>query len=236
LGQGLAVISGTRLVAALVILATLAACGNDRSPNPIASAVGAMAKAGAAKLKGGKTDAAPAAQAPSPEALRAELAKAGQPVLLVTSQALGQTGFLTISDAKGGVLTWTTPDGATFSQRNGVLMQTRGLGADLMSAQVPSVGQLLQTGTPYQRIYYFLGADDQGTRRTYDCATSLVGKEQIDVLGKAHTATHVTETCTRSAGTAKLTNEFWIEGSTIRQSRQWVSAGIGFVDFARVID
>jgi hypothetical protein len=95
---------------------------------------------------------------------------------------------------------------------------------------------LLQAGRPYQRVYYFLGADDQGTRRTYDCATSIVGTESIEVLGRSHSATHVTETCTRISGSGKITNDFWIEGSLIRQSRQFVSSGIGFVDFARVID
>lgn len=225
-------------VAGVAALALLAACGNDRTTNPVLAAVGAAAKNSIAKVKGGKAAAAgqTAGQPASPEELRAELATAGKPVLLVSSQTLGQTGFLMVSDAKGGVLTWATPDGATFTQRNGVLIQTRGLGADLMSAQAPSVEQLLRAGAPYQRIYFFLGADDQGTRRTYDCATTIVGKESIDVLGRGHSTTHVTEACTRASGTGKLTNEFWIEGSMIRQSRQWVSAGIGFVDFARVID
>lgn len=224
-------------LAGLACLALLAGCGNDRSPNPVAAAVGAAAKTGMAKLKGQKSG-GPATQTnqPTPEELRAELAKAGKPILLVSSKTLGQTGFLTVSDAKGAVLTWATPDGATFTQRDGVLIQTRGLGFDLMSAQAPSVGQLLQTGTPYERIYFFLGADDQGTRRTYTCVTSPAGRETIDVLARSHATTHVTETCTRNSGGGKLTNEFWIEGSTIRQSRQWVSSGLGYVDFARVVD
>lgn len=226
----------TRSLVGLVAIALLGACGTDKTPNPMVSAIGDMAKGGFAKMKGGKQGSPAAAKAPSPSELRAELAKSGKPVLLVSSKTLGQTGFLVVSDAKGPVLTWATPDGATFSQRDGVLIQTRGLRADLMSAEVPSVGQLLRAGAPYQRVYYFLGADDQGTRRTYDCATSIVGKETIDVLGRSHATTHVTETCTRSAGGGKLSNDYWIEGAKIRQSRQWVSSGIGFVDFARVID
>ncbi len=225
-----------RALAGLAVLALLAGCGNDKTPNPMAAAVGAVAKTGMAQLKGKKAGAAPAAQAASPQDLRAELARAGQPVLLVSSKALGQTGFLTVSDSKGGVLTWATPDGATFSQRDGVLIQTRGLGFDLMSAQVPSVAQLRQVGTPYQRVYFFLGPDDQGTRRTYDCVTSMAGNESIEVLGHTHATTHITESCTRSSGGGKLTNEFWIEGPMIRQSRQWVSGGLGHIDFARVID
>jgi hypothetical protein len=194
-----------------------------------------MAKQSVAKAKAKKSGGqAVAAKPATPAELRAQLDAAGKPVLLATSQTLGQTSFLGVSDAKGDVITWKTPDGATFSQRNGVLIQTRGLGADLMSAEAPSVGQLLQAGSSYRRIYYFLGDDDQGTRRTYDCTTTIVGKETIEVLGRSHNATHVTETCERPLG--KLTNDYWIEGQSIRQSRQWVSGRIGSVDFQRVID
>lgn len=223
-------------VAAVAVLALLAGCGNDKSgPNPMVSAIGAMAKQSVAKAKAKKSGGtASAAKPATPAELRAQLEAAGKPVLLASSKTLGQTSFLGIADAKGDVITWKTPDGATFSQRNGVLIQTRGLGSDLMSAQAPSVGQLLQAGGSYQRVYYFLGDDDQGTRRTYDCTTAITGKETIEVLGRSYSATRVTESCERPLG--KLTNDYWIEGQSIRQSRQWVSGRIGFVDFQRVID
>lgn len=218
-----------------VALALLAACGNDKSgPNPMLSAMGAMAKQTIAKGKAKPADGQGSAKAATPAELRAQLQAAGEPVLLVSAQSLGRTGFLGLVDTKGNVATWETPDGASFTQRGGVLIQTRGLGSDLMSAQAPSVGQLLIPGTSYQRIYYFLGDDDQGTRRTYDCTTALVGRETIEVLGKNHSTTHVTETCERPLG--KLTNDYWIEGQAIRQSRQWVSGRVGYVDFQRVID
>ena len=224
-----------KLVAGLALLAILGACGNEKSgPSPMVSAIGAMAKDSVAKAKTRKAGGKSGGKAESAEERRAALEKAGKPILLVSSATLGQTGFLTVLDAKGDVLTWKTPDGATFSQRSGVLIQTRGLGADLMSAEAPSVGQLTRAGSSYQRIYYFLGDDDQGTRRTYDCTTSIVGKERIEVLGRSHQATHVSESCERPLG--KLTNDYWIEGGAIRQSRQWVSGAIGYIEFQRVID
>lgn len=223
-------------VALAAVLAVLAGCGNDNSgPNPMVSAIGAMAQQSVAKAKAKRSGGQQAAAKPAtPAELRAQLEQAGKPVLLVSSKTLGQTGFLNVFDAKGDILTWKTPDGVTFTQRNGVLIQTRGLGADLMSAQAPSVGQLMKAGTSYQRIYYFLGGDDQGTRRTYDCVTTIVGKEKIEVLGRSHTTTHVTENCERPLG--KLANDYWIEGNSVRQSRQWVSGMIGFIEFQRVID
>ena len=220
----------TRAAAVVAALALLAACGNDKgSANPVVAAVGQMAKTTLAK---GKKGAAPAGQAAAPVG-RAELAAAGQPILRIRSKALGQDAFLTIVDTKGDVVTWTAQGQANFSLRDGVLIQTRGVMFDLMSAQAPSVAQL-KGGEPYQRIYYFLGPDDAGTRRTYDCSTATVGRETIEVLGKSHDTLHVTETCTRPNG--KLTNDFWIEGDMIRKSRQWASNGVTYLEFEQVID
>lgn len=223
-----------KLAAAVAALALLVGCGNDRGgPNPVVAAIGGMAKTSMAKAKAKKAGGeAPAAAPVTPADQRAKLEAAGKPVLLVAAASLGRTALLTIGDAKGDVLTWTA-DGATFSQRNGVLIQTRGLGADLMSADAPSVGQL-RSGASYQRIYYFLGADDQGTRRTYDCTATVVGPESIKVMARSHATTRVTEVCERPLG--KVTNDYWIEGATIRQSRQWVSGAVGYVEFQRVID
>ena len=227
--------SALKLVTVLAVLVALAACGNEKTgPGPVVSAIGAMAKGSVAKVKSRKSGEKVSGKAVSAAEQRAALEQAGKPVLLVSSKTLGQTGFLTLFDTKADVLTWKTPDGVTFSQRGGVLIQTRGLGADLMSAQAPSVAQLMRAGDGYPRIYYFLGGDDQGTRRTYDCRTTVVGTESIEVLGRTHKATHITELCERPLG--KLTNDYWVEGESIRKSRQWVSGAIGYIDFERVID
>jgi hypothetical protein len=223
-----------KLAAAVAVLALLVGCGNDKSgPNPVVAAIGGMAKSSMAKAKAKQAGGQAPASAPvTPADQRAKLEAGGKPVLLVAAAALGRTALLTVRDTKGDVLTWSA-DGATFSQRGGVLIQTRGLGADLMSAEAPSVGQL-RSGASYQRIYYFLGPDDQGTRRTYDCTSSVVGPESIEIMARSHATTHVTEVCERPLG--KVTNDYWIEGTTIRQSRQFVSSGVGYVEFQRVID
>lgn len=230
MGKGLAVTIATRLVVAALALAMVGACGNDKSgPNPIAATLGKMAKASVARVKAKKSG---GGTAPAP-ITRADLEKYGVPILRVTSTTLGQDGFLTISDTKGEVQTWATPDGVSFSLRNGVLIQTRGLGADLMSSQGPTIAQIASGGS-YQRVYFYLGADDAATRRTFDCVAAVVGRETIEVIGRSHAVTHVTETCTQTGG--KRTNDYWIEGSTIRKSRQIASAQIGYIDFERVVD
>jgi Group 4 capsule polysaccharide lipoprotein gfcB, YjbF len=223
-----------KLAASLTVLALVAGCGSEKSgPSPVVAAIGGMAKNSMAKMKGGTAEEKPEGKTVTPAERRAKLEAAGKPLLRVSSTVLGQTSLMTIADAKGDVITWKTQDGATFSQRGGVLIQTRGLGADLMSADAPSVGQL-RSGGSYQRIYYFLGEDDQGTRRTYDCIATVVGSESIEIMARTYATTHVTEVCQRPLG--KLTNDYWIEGASIRQSRQWASGAVGYIEFQRVID
>jgi Group 4 capsule polysaccharide lipoprotein gfcB, YjbF len=234
MGAGVAVTITARLATGLLALSLITACGSYGGVDtpPVFRVAGEVAKgaAEAVRSRKGGGNAAPAAP-PS----REEIEKAGKPILRVVIPARGSDAFLTISDDKGDVVTWITKDGTTFSLRNGVLTQTRGLGPDLMSSEVPSVATLLSDGATYQRLFFFLGPDDRMGRRTYDCTVKVVGKDTIEVFARKHAITRVTETCTRPQG-SKITNDFWIEGQTVRQSSQWVSGPVGVAVFQRVVD
>jgi hypothetical protein len=234
MGKGLAVTKSATWLAGALALALLAACGNDKGePSPLSQAVGTVAKAtlgGIKARRAGKGTAAPAA-AP---VTRADIEKYGIPILRAVIASRGADALLTVNDAKGDVTTWATTDGSTFSLRNGVLMQTRGLGPDLMSAQVPTVGMLGQDGGMHQRMYFFLGQGDLQSRRTYDCTVTVKGGETITIFGRNHAVKHVTESCVRPQD--KIQNEFWIEGATIRKSRQWASGLTGYIDFEKAVD
>jgi|JI7StandDraft_1071085.scaffolds.fasta_scaffold10709_4 hypothetical protein len=234
MGKGLALTMSAKWMAGLLALAMLAACGNDKgAPSPLGQAVGSVAKATLGGIKARRAGKAGTAQAPAP-VTRADLEKYGIPILRAVIASRGADALLTISDDKGEVVTWSTTDGTTFSLRNGVLIQTRGMGPDLMSAQVPTLGMLGQAGGTHQRMYYFLGPEDQPTRRTYDCTMSLKGRETITIFDRKHTVTHVTETCVRPQG--KIENEFWLEGATVRKSRQWASGLTGYIEFEKAVD
>lgn len=232
MGPGVAVMKRFRLVASLAALAAVAGCGPDKGePSLMVQAVGGVAKATISRVAG-RRNAAPAA-APAPVS-RADLEKFNLPILRAKIPVRGADAFLTISDTKANVVTWTTTDGTTFTLRDGILIQTRGLGPDLMSAQAPSLAALRTDGGTHKRVYYFLGEDDQTTRRSYDCTVKVVGRETIEILSRSHVVTRITEDCARPQG--KITNEFWLEGSVIRKSRQLASGGTGFIDFERVVD
>lgn len=222
-----------RSVSLALMIVLLAGCGSEKpQASPLMQAVSAVAKSAvsrrSAKTAGGSDSAGQAA------VTRADLEKLGTPILQIVVGARSIATLVTPSDVKGDVVTWASQDGMTFTFRGGILIQTRGLGPDLMSAEAPSVAQLLTEGGSHKRTYYFLGPDDQPTRRSYDCTATLTGVEKIEVLERSYTVKHVTETCTRPQGS--LTNEYWIDGTIVRQSHELLSGGAGFIDVARVID
>lgn len=220
-----------KLASGLIALAVLVACGNDKGePSPMGTIVGGAAKATLAKVRGKR---GPAAVAAAPTT-RADLERFGIPILRAVIKSRGADALVTISDSKGDFVTWATTDGTTFTLRNGVMSQTRGLGPDLMSAAVPSVADLSRVGGTHRRSYFFLAEDDRSVRRDYDCTVAAVGRETIEIFARSHSALHFKEECIRPEG--KITNDFWLEGATIRKSRQWTSPGTGYIEFEKVID
>jgi Group 4 capsule polysaccharide lipoprotein gfcB, YjbF len=231
MGQGLALMRVLRAALAASLVAALAACGSSKpEASPLGMAVGSVAKATIGRVTARR---APAQAAPAP-VTRADLEKFGVPILRAVIPVRSADALLTITDAKGGTLTWSTTDGTTFTQRDGVLIQTRGLGPDLMSAQAPSAAALRTDGGTHQRVYYFLGENDGTTRRSYDCTVTAAGTEEIEIFARTHKVEKFTETCARPQGS--ITNTFWFEGPVIRKSKQLASGGLGFIDFERVID
>lgn len=233
MGKGLAVSVTVKLAAGLIALLALSGCGNDKGePSPMGTIVGGVAKSTLSKVRGrGAKAPAPVANAP---ATRADIEKYGIPILRTVIKARGADALVTISDSKGDVVTWTTTDGTTFTLRNGVLSQTRGLGPDLMSAAVPGVAALSVDGGTHRRSYFFLGEDDRSARRDYTCTIKAVENATIEIFERRHSTRHVKEECVRPEG--KITNDFWLEGAAVRKSRQWASPGTGYIEFERIVD
>jgi Group 4 capsule polysaccharide lipoprotein gfcB, YjbF len=232
MGPRVALTGFGRVVFASLILATMSACGSDKpQASPLVQALGAVAKN---TLHRGAAKGSKAAAGTEEAITRASLEELGTPVLQVAVAARDFAALLTPTDVKGSVVTWASQNDVTFTFRDSILIQTRGLGPDLMSAEAPSVSQLLAPGVTYERAYYFLGADDQPTRRKYDCTAAIVGKESLEILEHSYTVTHVVETCSRPQGS--MTNEYWIDGTIVRRSHELLSGGAGYIDVARIID
>ena len=166
-------------------------------------------------------------------ASRSKIEALNIPILRATVPARGIDVLLSIREQKGNVVTWEAAGGYTFTFRDDVLIETRGLGPDLMSASAPSSAGIA-AGSVAARSYFFLGDDDVTQRRDYRCTPQTVGAEAVTIYGRTHQTQHVTELCLRSQG--KVTNQFWFERGKLRQSRQFVSPSAGYALFARVTD
>ena len=131
---------------------------------------------------------------------------------------------------KGDVTLWTAADGAQVALREGMLISTRGFGMDLMSADVPSVADLIDENPQHGRVNMFLDGLDTPVRRSYDCVVTPVTDTNGTDVGAPAVAYHVLETC--QSDTGRIKNEYWIDGGgAVVKSKQWISAGVGYAIF-----
>lgn len=216
-----------RLGFAFVVAAlALAGCGNDKSAAPGLRAVKGVAGDLLKRNKGGG--------APTPLS-RAQLAGFNTPMLMAEVKTADVLLYLVPFGQNGGVETWATSDDRTLSFRDGVLVATRGLGPDIMQAEVPSRAQLALGRGSHGRAYYYLDGNDKIRRQSWSCTLSDRGMEAISVVGMQHTTRHVVETCTGEGG--EITNEYWFEGGGyVRKSKELIMPEWGYAEVSRVVD
>ncbi|TGD67179.1 YjbF family lipoprotein [Tabrizicola sp. WMC-M-20] len=199
----------------LLAVMVLASCGSD-TPHSVS-----MVRTVVGSLPG-------AAKAPAPPPItRALLAQVLTPVMLVTIDSRGQKALIAEIQTNRGVATWSSVDDITLSFRNGVIVATRGFGADLMAADVPGISPR-RDGQAHVRVHTLLNGEDQAVQTTYACTFRTVGRETIDVVELAYQTTHVIESCTAEG--MRFANGYWIsDDESLRKSRQWISPEVGFL-------
>lgn len=160
-------------------------------------------------------------------------AQAPQPVgperLRVTLPQRGASATLAPVARNGDVTVWQTRDGITLSFRDGLLIGTRGLGDDLMSADVEGTRAMLRapaTDLYHLHVRTYLGGEDQTLYRRYHCRET--GRADSDP-GMAGETRRIEMTCAGPDGA--LTNIYWIDPSGgIVRSRQWISPAVGYME------
>jgi Group 4 capsule polysaccharide lipoprotein gfcB, YjbF len=222
MGEVLAVKS---VILILVTALALAACGSDKAATGNFTDI---RKAFTPKF--GK-----AVPAPAPAVTRESITATGAPLIRASIAARGAVAYLGVRATKGDVITWQTTDRTSVVLQRGMLLETRGLGDELMSARVPSAGQIAAGTGSFQRAYYYLDGADQQIRWDYACTWEMTGNETIQIIGLAYDTRVVTETCRGAQG--RITNQYWVEsGGKIRQSVQWVSKGVGYMKLESLIE
>lgn len=134
-----------------------------------------------------------------------------------------------------GVQSWLSQDGSLFAFRDGMLIATRGLGADLMSADAGASLALIRTRTPGQATRYMSTLDGDHTiePQVYQCDITDDGPFRLDLTHTVVQTRIMVETC---YGTRlNFQNLYWVDGAgEIRQSRQYVGTLTGLVSFRPV--
>ncbi len=210
----------------LVLVAVLAGCGNDPGGGTGTQLIGSILK-GNGQNDTPKTT--PASIDPAglvPIALRAVKG----PVMLAVVESRNAIAIMGRSARNGPYSTWITASRQTVTLKHGIVTATRGLGDDLMNADVDSVASLIRTrhaGTGW-RAMYFLDGEGKTYRLDLQC-TVIPGPAQPLTIGKLRIASRrVDETC--HAGNLTVENTYWTDSAgRIWQARQWVSPGVGYL-------
>ena len=199
----------------LFAVVTLGSCGTA-ADGPIVRAV----LSGAKSLAGPPDVTLSMAERKAAVLRDVETAGGKTPVLLVEIPDLDAVASLLIAARNGEDITWIDPAGVSVVTRNGVVISTRGLGHDLMIADVTGASRALSGGPKtYHRVHRYLDGEGQLQRRTFNCT-----------LTKTKDVTR--EECTDTA--TRFRNEFANDGTPLMTSTQWIGPQIGVAHLTRL--
>jgi outer membrane murein-binding lipoprotein Lpp len=213
------------LAAALASTALLAGCGDDisESRQVIQAVSGAVLSVG--------RDTAPVQR---PQFSRAAIEETGQEFVLASVPQRGVAALLQRAGENGPEVTWLTEDGVSVTYENGFLVATRGLGPDLMAADVSGVAAAVAAGGgAATRIHEYLDGNDQMVRHEYACRVERTGAERITIYERSHSTEKYEETCRRGGQT--FANTYWVDArGVVWKSRQLISPPVGYLDSERL--
>jgi hypothetical protein len=210
-----------RYAVAAVVL-TLGGCGTE-SQGP-----GAQIAQGLQSL----VQIGPKAAPPGPDDLltRDVIDQVTVPYAMVGIERRGAYASMTLAGQNQRYDSWVTSDGAGVVLQGGVLTGTKGLGADLGTADLGDLATLIESGSGSgTRVHAYLDGEGRSFQIRYTCTVTQGGSEDVTIIGKIYATRIVSETC--SSNQDAFENQYWIGKSdnVMWQSRQWVSGGVGYV-------
>lgn len=156
------------------------------------------------------------------------------PADLATVVATGAEAVIFEVGQNGDTQTWSSVDDKTLAIRQGQIVGTRGLRGDLVAAEVPQLSRIASGGGAHGRVLVTIGEEEKVRRSRYDCTLSVLGSETVSFVERSYATRRVQETCSGEDG--DFTNDYWFQGGTLRQSRQWMGADLGYILLSRLRD
>lgn len=236
-------IRGLLLGGVLLLALVLSACsrGGDQAPLQLE-----VVQAVSEQIKTRRA----ARQAPTerPPLTRAGLNEIRDPFIEVTLEDSGIFAYLAQlerrqDDHPGTVVIWRSEDNVTLSLRQGVLVASRGLGNDILSASAQDPTQA--SPDTYARRYDIRGLDNGRWRLSMACRRDDLGPDPITIVERRYPTRLIRESCqpARSVQTGpqsdrqsgqhsgEIVNHYWVDSRTGRiwQSRQWAGPAAGYL-------
>lgn len=217
-----------RLFAVLGLVA-LAGCSGGTGTSSLFSELfdagrGSIAKGAAKRAQGAR-----------PPLTRAALATVEGAFIEVTLERSGQLAYLFRSASRrdadpGEIVQWRTEDNVTVTFRAGMLIATRGLGGDVISAEVPVAEGVTGPARPGARALFVRTGDLEEHRVSLACDLADLGAKTIEIVERAHPVRHLRETCV-AEGEGEVQNEYWVDSrdGIVWQSVQWAGPHVGYL-------
>ncbi len=161
-------------------------------------------------------------------------------VLEMVPDNLGTQDFLLLQDARRDanprlVETWKSSDNALVTTRDGVVINTRGLGGDLRSSDVSAVVSGFDGhGGGGERRMVIARKDGIAETVTFSCDMTQLGREVLQIVDQRVSTHRMREDCVY--GDVQISNEYWSETSSgrLRKSHQWISPQFGYAAITRL--
>lgn len=134
----------------------------------------------------------------------------------------------------GTVVIWRTGDNISLALRNGVVIATRGLGGDVLSSSVQVSGTQPGPSHGGEHIQMVRALDDREVAYAFGCDVVDLGSDPIEIYDHHHPTRHIRQSCEGRKG--DITNDYWIAGGKVWQSRQWAGPTIGYIRYRRLND
>lgn len=138
----------------------------------------------------------------------------------------------TLRDSSPGLIrVWRSQDGAQISTRNGIIINTRGLGGDVMSAEVPvSSDGAGPSHSGAQTLQVRAGANTVWPA-ALTCDLVDLGPRTIEIVELQYATRHLRQTCEAHANETQgvVINDYWVDSGRgiVWQSRQWARPATG---------
>lgn len=142
------------------------------------------------------------------------------PVLLMELSEHNSVGSMAVAEINGDAVTWFGSGDISVVTRKGVVIATRGLGFDLMAADVAATQAALHGGSAsYSKTLRFLDGEGQLQDTSLTCSMTYSGDQAF-------------EEC--RVGDVSVSNTYLLHKGHVVRSRQWLGEMVGYADLTRL--